>query len=144
MKTLLVLMTVVGALAATGTGTAMPDSPIAVQPGRSAYGSILFDGRGFVVYAFTADSSRASRCAGACAKAWPPFIVKMRPVAAQGLAQKLVGRVRRSDGSYQATYAGHPLYYYVGDRKPGQILCQNAVEFGGRWLVVGRNGSLIR
>ena len=142
MKTPLVLIAVVGALAATGT--AMSDSPIAVEAGRSAYGSILFDGRGFVLYSFTADSPRASRCAGACAKAWPPFSVKTRPVAAKGLAQKLVGRVRRSDGSYQATYAGHPLYYYVGDRKPGQILCQNVVEFGGRWLVVGRRGSLIR
>src|SRR5215831_10896833 len=142
MKKLLMLSTVVGALVAAGS--AMPGSPIAVQARSSAYGSILFDGRGFVLYAFTADSPRASRCAGACAKAWPPFIVKTRPVAAKGLAQKLVGRVRRSDGSYQATYAGHPLYYYVGDRKPGQILCQNAVEFGGRWLVVGRNGSLIR
>jgi predicted lipoprotein with Yx(FWY)xxD motif len=44
----------------------------------------------------------------------------------------------------QATYAGRPLYYYVGDRKPGQILCQNVVEFGGRWLLLRASGDLVR
>jgi predicted lipoprotein with Yx(FWY)xxD motif len=41
----------------------------------------------------------------------------------------------------QVTYDGHPLYYYVGDVKPGEILCQNVEEFGGRWLVVSRAGT---
>jgi predicted lipoprotein with Yx(FWY)xxD motif len=40
----------------------------------------------------------------------------------------------------QATYAGRPLYYYVGDRKPGQILCQGVREYGGRWRVVRPTG----
>lgn len=41
------------------------------------------------------------------------------------------------------TYAGRPLYYYV-DRRPGQILCQDVFEFGGRWLVVRGDGRLVR
>jgi predicted lipoprotein with Yx(FWY)xxD motif len=28
------------------------------------------------------------------------------------------------------TYAGHPLYYFAGDKKPGQITCQNVSSFG--------------
>jgi hypothetical protein len=36
------------------------------------------------------------------------------------------------------------LYYYVGDRQPGQILCQDVFEFGGTWLVVRPNGTLVR
>jgi hypothetical protein len=36
------------------------------------------------------------------------------------------------------------LYYYIGDRRPGQILCQNITEFGGTWLVVRPNGSFVR
>ena len=56
----------------------------------------------------------------------------------------LLGTVRRSDGTIQATYAGRPLYYYVGDTKAGQILCQNVSEFGGRWLVVRANGVPVR
>jgi predicted lipoprotein with Yx(FWY)xxD motif len=39
---------------------------------------------------------------------------------------------------------GRPLYYYVGDKRPGQILCQNVDEFGGTWLVVHPNGQLAR
>jgi predicted lipoprotein with Yx(FWY)xxD motif len=54
-----------------------------------------------------------------------------------------LGWVKRSDGSLQATYAGHPLYYYVGDKKPGQILCQNVPEFGGIWRVVRPTGRLV-
>ena len=54
------------------------------------------------------------------------------------------GRSGGRDGSRQATYAGRPLYYYVGDRKPSQILCQNVSEFGGLWLVVRPSGTLVR
>ena len=56
----------------------------------------------------------------------------------------LVGTVRRTDGRIQVTYAGHPLYYYVGDRRPGQVLCQGVTEFGGGWYVVARSGQIIR
>jgi predicted lipoprotein with Yx(FWY)xxD motif len=38
------------------------------------------------------------------------------------------------------TYAGRPLYYYVGDKKPGQVLCQNVNEYGGLWLVMRPSG----
>src|SRR6266704_1723668 len=107
----------------------------------SSYGSILFDGRGFVLYAFTHDSPRHTTCSGACAKAWPPYLISSgHAAAAAGANAKLIGTIRRSNGTTQVTYAGRPLYYYVGDRKPGQILCQNVSEFGGRWLVVRPNG----
>jgi predicted lipoprotein with Yx(FWY)xxD motif len=110
----------------------------------SAYGTILFDGRGFVLYVFTRDTRVHSACAGACAKAWPPFLVRARPSAAKGATAKLLGTIRRSDGTRQVTYAGRPLYYYVGDRVPGQILCQDIVEYGGRWLVVRPSGKPVR
>ncbi len=35
------------------------------------------------------------------------------------------------------------VYYYVGDRKAAQILCQDVVEYGGRWLVVSAKGTLV-
>ena len=69
---------------------------------------------------------------------------------AGGLAVELVrvdavrlGTVKRANGSLQATYAGRPLYYYVGDTKPGQILCQNVTEFGGVWRVLRPDGRLV-
>ncbi len=110
----------------------------------SSFGRILFDGRGFALYAFTRDAGRRSRCAGACAAAWPPYVVTRKPRAGKGVRARLLGTTRRPDGSLQATYAGRPLYYYVGDRVAGQVLCQNVDEFGGRWLVVRPGGALVR
>lgn len=109
----------------------------------SSFGRALFDGRGFVLYAFTRDPRGRSVCSGACAKAWPPYIVKSRPRAGADVDGERLGTVKRADGSLQATYAGRPLYYYVGDRKPGEILCQNVTEFGGVWRVVRPNGRLV-
>ena len=92
----------------------------------------------------TADSRRASSCYGTCAKAWPPFLTKSVPRALRGADRAKLGTVKRRNGTTQVTYAGHPLYYYVGDTKPGQILCQNVREYGGLWLVVSPSGKLVR
>jgi len=135
MRTLLALLAV---------AAATTSSPPSIASHSSAYGRILFDGRGHVFYAFTRDPHGRSVCAGACAKAWPPYLVRSRPRALAGVKQSLIGTTRRADGRLQATYRGRPLYFYVGDRKPGQILCQNVTEFGGRWLVVRPDGGLVR
>ena len=134
MGKLIFLVAAVAAALAAAASAAAPT--VAVR--QSQYGRILFDGRGYVLYAFTHDARGRSRCSGACAKAWPPFVVRARPTGG------LLGATRRRDGSLQVTYAGRPLYYYVGDRKPGQILCQNVREFGGLWLVVRPDGGLVR
>ena len=112
----------------------------------SDYGRILFDGRGAALYAFTSDPVARGRstCAGACASAWPPLLTATMPRAGSGVARSLLGTLRRSDGSRQVTYAGRPLYTYVGDRRPYQVLCQDVTEFGGVWLVVRPGGRLVR
>jgi predicted lipoprotein with Yx(FWY)xxD motif len=69
--------------------------------------------------------------------------VKSRPRAGHGVSAARLGTTKRRDGSLQATYAGRPLYYYIGDKKPGQILCQNVTEFGGIWRVIRPNGRLV-
>jgi predicted lipoprotein with Yx(FWY)xxD motif len=112
--------------------------------GPSSFGRILFDGRGFALYGFTRDPRGQSVCTGACAKAWPPYVVRTRPRAAAGVKARHLGTTRRADGAMQVTYAGHALYYYVGDRKPGQVLCQNVPEFGGIWRVIRPTGALVR
>jgi predicted lipoprotein with Yx(FWY)xxD motif len=70
--------------------------------------------------------------------------VRTAPRAGAGLKGSLLRTTRRADGRLQVTYNGRPLYYYVGDRAPGQILCQNVSEFGGLWLVARPNGTLVR
>ena len=129
-------------LGASPTPGQTPRPAVVVK--ASSFGRILFDGRGFVLYAFTRDPRGRSACRGACARAWPPYIAKSRPLAGSGVAAGRLGTTRRADGSAQVTYAGRPLYYYVGDRKPGQILCQDVTEFGGVWRVVRPSGRLVR
>ncbi len=110
----------------------------------SDYGRVLFDSRGRALYAFTADRRGRSNCSGACLVAWPPYLVRGSVRPGPGTTRRLLGTMRRSDGKTQVTYDGRPLYYYVSDREAGQILCQNVREFGGLWLVVRPNGTLVR
>jgi predicted lipoprotein with Yx(FWY)xxD motif len=112
----------------------------------SKYGRVIFDGRGYALYAFTRDRRGGpSRCYGACAAAWPVYLGKGTLRAGKSVRQTLLGTVRRRDGRRQVTYNGRPLYYYVGERgRPGVILCQNVDEFGGLWLVVRPGGQLVR
>ena len=110
----------------------------------SSFGRVLFDARGFVLYGFTRDKNGRSACYGACAKAWPVYYAKATLRAGIGIKRSLIGTTKRRDGRRQITYAGRPLYYYVGDTKAGQIRCQNVVEFGGPWLIVRPSGKLVR
>jgi len=122
-----------------------PQASATLTVRRTRYGRILFDGRGRALYAFTRDRRRGrSQCYGACAKAWPVYLAKGRLLAGKGVRQSLIGTTRRRDGRRQVAYNGRPLYYYVGDKSPGQVLCQNVDEFGGTWLVVRPNGQLVR
>ncbi len=109
------------------------------------YGRILVDGRGRALYAFTRDPQGGrSQCYGDCASAWPVYFAKAGLTAGSGVKQSLIGTTRRRDGRRQVTYNGRPLYYYMGDKSPGQVLCQNVAEFGGTWLVVRPSGRLVR
>jgi predicted lipoprotein with Yx(FWY)xxD motif len=141
MRRVLLLAVALCALLASSAMAARND---AIGVRSTAYGRILVDGGGYALYAFTKDGRGASRCYGACAQAWPPLIVPRRPRATRDARSSLIGVTRRIDGRLQATYGGRPLYYYVADRRPGQVLCQNVVEFGSRWLVLRANGRLVR
>ena len=115
----------------------------ALKAHSSAYGRVLFDRGGRVLYLFASDRHGTSTCYGACAQTWPPYTVKLAPTAGTGVRGSLIGVIRRRDGTRQVTYAGHPLYYFVDDRRPGQITCQNVSSFGGLWLVVDPAGSAV-
>jgi predicted lipoprotein with Yx(FWY)xxD motif len=126
----------------TGTATTDPSPTLAVR--ASAYGPILFDGRGHALYAFTRDARGGrSTCYGACSKAWPPYVVRGSLSSGSGARRSLLGTVPRRNGARQVTYAGRPLYYYVGDGRL-QVRCQNVDEFGGLWLVLRGSGRLVR
>ena len=113
---------------------------VTIRAAGSDFGQVLFDGIGQAIYLFDKETTTAPDCYGDCAAAWPPYIVKRRSGAGQGVSAGLIGTTKRSDGRLQATYAGKPLYYYVSD-SPGNILCQDVEEFGGHWYVVKSSGK---
>ena len=100
---------------------------------------MLFDERGQAIYLFDKETAGRPDCSGECAVAWPPVLTTGMPQAAGAVRADLLGTVARDDGAMQVTYAGHPLYYYAHEA-PGQVLCHDVVDFGGRWLVVTPEG----
>jgi len=112
--------------AATSTGTALKTTTI---DGRT----VLTNGKGFTLYSFAPDTPTTSKCYGSCAAYWPPVIGSS--AAGAGLPGK-AGTIKRTDGSLQLTYNGHPLYTYIGDSAPGQATGNNLNLNGGLWLVV--------
>jgi predicted lipoprotein with Yx(FWY)xxD motif len=133
--------TVLLAVAPSAGGAAGASATLTVR--TSPYGRVVWDGQNRALYAFTRDPRGRSACYGACATAWPPYIVRGSLRAGTGVKRSLLGTTRRRDGSRQLTYAGKPLYYYAHD-PVGQVLCQNVSEFGGLWLVVRASGDLVR
>ena len=108
----------------------------------TSLGKILTDGRGFTVYAFDADKGTKSACSGACATAWPPVkATGATPQVGAGVTQSLVGEATRADGTRQLTYAGHPLYLYVGDKAPGSANGDGSQAFGARWDALKASGE---
>ena len=114
-----------------------------VNVAMSQLGRILVDSKGITLYDFPPDKGTTSVCYGACAALWPPLITHGKPVAGRGARASLLGTTKRKDGKLQVTYGGHPLYYFVTDRKPGQTTGQGINQFGGPWWVISPAGKEI-
>src|SRR5437764_7968124 len=99
---------------------------------------VLVDSNGMTLYWFVPDTSTKSNCSGQCATYWPP--VKGPLTAGSGVTGTL-GTITRSDGTTQATYLGHPLYTYVGDKGPGQNKGNGLNISGGLWWEMTVSGS---
>jgi predicted lipoprotein with Yx(FWY)xxD motif len=110
---------------------------------KSRLGRILVDSKGITLYDFPPDKGTTSVCYGACAALWPPLITKGKPVAGGGVRASLLGTTKRKDGKLEVTYNGHPLYYFVTDRKPGETTGQGLNQFGGPWWVISPAGMEI-
>src|SRR6478735_324603 len=114
-----------------------------VAVAKTRIGRILVDSKGITLYDFPPDKGTTSVCYGACAALWPPLITKGKPVAGPGVRASLLGTTKRKDGKLEVTYNGHPLYYFVSDRKPGQTIGQGLNQFGGPWWVLSPAGKEI-
>jgi predicted lipoprotein with Yx(FWY)xxD motif len=95
--------------------------------------TVLTNAKGFTLYWFAPDKPNKSVCNGSCAAYWPP--VKGPVTLSAGISGR-VGTIRRSDGSLQATFDGHPLYTYIADTAPGQAKGNKLNLNGGLWYEV--------
>jgi predicted lipoprotein with Yx(FWY)xxD motif len=111
--------------------------------GKTGLGRILVESKGITLYDFPPDKGTTSVCYGACATLWPPLLTHSKPIAGPGVRASLLGTTKRKDGELEVTYGGHPLYYWVGDHKPGQTTGQGINQFGGPWWVLSPAGSEI-
>ena len=68
---------------------------------------------------------------------------KGKPAAGPGVRASLLGTTKRTDGKLEVTYNGHPLYYFVSDRSPGQATGQGLNQFGAPWWVLSPAGKEI-
>jgi predicted lipoprotein with Yx(FWY)xxD motif len=99
--------------------------------------TVLTNAAGFTLYSFAPDTPTASHCNGTCAQNWPPVT---GPASAAGVTGTF-GTIKRSDGSVQATFDGHPLYAFVGDTAPGQAKGNGLNALGGLWHEVTTSGT---
>jgi predicted lipoprotein with Yx(FWY)xxD motif len=106
-------------------------------------GKILTDSQGRTVYLFEKDTGNTSTCSGECAVDWPPVTSKGKPMVGKGLTASKVGTTKRSDGSQQVTYNGHPLYLFAQDHNAGDVNGQGINAFGALWYVVSPAGAEI-
>ena len=100
--------------------------------------SVLTNSSGRTLYWFAPDTPSKSVCYGTCAAYWPPVIGN--PAAGAGVTLSKIATIARTDGTIQVTYAGHPLYTYIGDTAPGQANGNNINLNGGFWHEVPAAG----
>jgi predicted lipoprotein with Yx(FWY)xxD motif len=134
-----------GSTTAASSAASSSSRPAAVVGTKTtSLGTFLVDAKGRALYLWDADHGRMSACSGACAQAWPPLTATMTPKASGQVKSSLLGTTRRSDGSREVTYAGHPLYSFAGDSAPKQTNGQGSDSFGSPWWVVSPAGQAIQ
>jgi predicted lipoprotein with Yx(FWY)xxD motif len=145
-----VLLAAVGlavAVAACGStvtqSSSKPAGRVTVRTVTGKDGTYLTDGAGRALYMWVGDDVGKSNCSADCALAWPPVITDATPSAGGAAASADLGTITRSDGGRQATYKGHPLYYFVSDSGPGTTKGQGSNSFGAKWWLLAPSGAAV-
>ena len=136
-----VTLVAAGVAVASSLGATKRPTVKAVQvPGL---GKVLVTSSGLTLYRYTAEGRGAIGCTGACARLWPPLLVKgkAKPVAGAGINASKLGTIKRPGGGLQVTYNGYALYRYATDRKAGDV---NGQGVDGKWYAIAPSGKLVR
>jgi predicted lipoprotein with Yx(FWY)xxD motif len=121
--------------------TAPAGSAVSVR--STSLGKTLVDAQGRTLYLFEGDKTNVSTLSSAGLSVWPRFVATGAVKAVGGAQGAKIGTITSPSGVRQVTYNGHPLYYYVGDSKPGSTRGQNLNEFGALWYVLDPTGNAV-
>jgi predicted lipoprotein with Yx(FWY)xxD motif len=118
---------------ASGSNTAATASnPTVKAANSSTYGQILVNSGGMALYTYAPDQGHGgqSTCTGSCLQVWPALTVASgsKPTAGAGVTGQLAS-VKQSNGTYQVTYNGMPLYTFVSDTSAGQVTGNGVMSF---------------
>jgi predicted lipoprotein with Yx(FWY)xxD motif len=113
-------------------GMALADQEAVKVETKDKLGSYLTDANGMTLYLFKKDSPGKSACAGECVARWPVYH-REKVGASKGLKAADFATIAREDGKKQTTYKGMPLYYFAGDKAPGDANGQGVKDV---WFVV--------
>jgi predicted lipoprotein with Yx(FWY)xxD motif len=130
-----------GAASSSSSASAAPAALITTKPSKKLGTILAYGPKHMTVYLFEADHGGKSSCTGACASAWPP--VTGKPHAAGAALQADLATVRRSDGTLQVTYKGHPLYRFIKDGDHADAYGQGVKAFGAPWYVLAPSGAKV-
>jgi predicted lipoprotein with Yx(FWY)xxD motif len=120
-----------GGTSSTGTGGGGSGATVAVADGHL----VGPDGRS--LYLFEQDKGTTSACTGSCAATWPA-LTQASPTAGDGVDGSKLDTAKGQVAD-QVVYAGHLLYYFSGDKAPGDT---NGVGIP-EWYLVDASGKAI-
>jgi len=109
--------------AGAGADAAAPVRKMNVEP----FGNVLATAKRQALYYWNVEKRDYKvHCTGACAKAWPPLLVRTASAVPRKVAgiRGTFGTIRRPDGKLQVTWNRLPVYTYAHER-PGQVLCDD-------------------
>jgi predicted lipoprotein with Yx(FWY)xxD motif len=136
---IVVVCVVLALISFASARVAAQDDEFLVVAHDSAVGAFLTDAAGMTIYLFTPDTTPGeSACYDQCAENWPPLTAVERMALPAGVPGEL-GTIERTDGIMQVTYNDIPLYFYIQDSSPGDIVGQGR---GGVWFVVPPGAEL--
>ena len=134
MRILAFLLAAAAALVLASAPMAAGRAPV-IRYKDDKFGAILATPKKQALYYWTVEKRAGGkiRCTGACARLWPPLIVKSRTAVPKRIAgiRGTFGVIKRPSGRLQVTHNGLPVYTYIHEG-PEQVLCDNV----DGWFVV--------
>jgi predicted lipoprotein with Yx(FWY)xxD motif len=107
-----------------------------ISVAHTSLGKVLVNGKGMTLYMRSADRHDHSTCSNQCLQFWPA----LSPGGSAKISAA-TGHTTTPGGTPIETVAGHPVYTFSQDQKPGDVNGDGVNEFGGTWYAVSPSGQ---